>query len=296
MKPFTFRTTTHPTEPASIGTPVSSAAMEAVVDQPGPIEVKTYAADWEANLSSVLNIKHPKAVQAGLKQRKEPIKIYAHVVRHPTQGFFLVDTGVSRRFVHDPAGVGVGRVLRKYAGIEKMQPQQSTAEIIAAEGVPLRGVFLTHIHLDHVSGFPDIPKDVPIYVGPHEAEASLFLNLFAQGTNNRIFQARPPLQEFQIPRDADGKFEGVIDVFGDSSYFAIFSPGHTAGHVSFVARTPAGPVLMTGDVSHTRWGWDNGVEPGTFLAEREPSRNSLFALKALSERHPTMTVKLGHQE
>jgi N-acyl homoserine lactone hydrolase len=93
--------------------------MEAVVDQPGPIEVKTYAADWEANLSSVLNIKHPKAVQAGLKQRKEPIKIYAHVVRHPTQGFFLVDTGVSRRFVHDPAGVGVGRVLRKYAGIER---------------------------------------------------------------------------------------------------------------------------------------------------------------------------------
>ncbi len=53
---------------------------------------------------------------------------------------------------------------------------------------------------------------------------------------------------------------------------------------------------MTGDVSHTRWGWDNGVEPGTYMQEREPSIKSLLALKALSERHPDMIVRLGHQE
>ena len=108
MKPFQFRTTTHPTVPASIGKPVRSATMEAQIDQPGPIEVTTIGADWEANLSGVLNIKHPKAVQAGLTKRKEPIQIFTHVVRHPTQGFFLVDTGVSGRLVQDPKGVGVG--------------------------------------------------------------------------------------------------------------------------------------------------------------------------------------------
>ncbi|MGW7748682.1 MBL fold metallo-hydrolase [Streptomyces chartreusis] len=42
---------------------------------------------------------------------------------------------------------------------------------------------MTHLHLDHVSGFPGIPKGVPIYTGAREAEATLFLNLFAQGTN-----------------------------------------------------------------------------------------------------------------
>jgi N-acyl homoserine lactone hydrolase len=295
MKPFTFRSTTHRTTPARIGTPVSSAVMEALADQPGPIEVKTVGADWEANLSGLLNIKDPKAVQAGLTKRKEPIQIYTHVVRHPAQGFFLVDTGVSRRFVQDPAGAGVGWVLRKYGGIEKMRPQQSTAEIIEAEGAPLKGVFMTHIHLDHVSGFPDIPKDVPIYTGAHEAEARLFLNLIAQGTNNHLLDGRPPLQELQFTNDPDGKFEGVNDVFGDGSLFAILTPGHTAGHVSYLARTTTGPVLLTGDTSHTRWGWENGIEPGTFLAEREPSRTSLRALKALSQRHPNMTVKLGHQ-
>jgi N-acyl homoserine lactone hydrolase len=197
--------------------------------------------------------------------------------------------------VQDPAGAGVGWVLRKYGGIEKMQPQQSTSEIIEAEGAPLQGVFMTHIHLDHVSGFPDIPKDIPIYTGLHEAEASLFLNVIAQGTNNHLLDGRPALEELQFTKDPDEKFEGVNDVFGDGSFFAILTPGHTAGHTSYLARTTAGPVLLTGDTSHTRWGWENGVEPGSFLAERQRSRTSLRALKALSQRHPTMVVKLGHQ-
>jgi len=96
MKPFTFRTTTHSTAPARIGAPVGSAAMEALIDQPGPVEIRTVGADWVANLSGLLNLKRPKAVQAGLKERKEPIQIYAHVVRHPTEGFFLVRSDQER--------------------------------------------------------------------------------------------------------------------------------------------------------------------------------------------------------
>src|SRR5215469_12677719 len=57
MKPFTYRSTTHRTRPAHIGAPVGSAAMEALIDQPGPIELKTVGADWEAPLSGLLNIK-----------------------------------------------------------------------------------------------------------------------------------------------------------------------------------------------------------------------------------------------
>jgi N-acyl homoserine lactone hydrolase len=295
MKPFTFKATKHQTEQARIGTPVRSAAMEAVIDQPGPIRLESVGADWEANLSGLLNLKHPKAVQAGLKDRKEPIQIYTHVVRHPTEGFFLVDTGVSRRLVADPAGVGVGLMLRKYGGIQQMRPARSTAEVISAEGAPLKGVFMTHLHLDHVTGFPDIPIDVPVYTGENEAEAALFLNMFAQGTNNHLLAGRPPLQELPFKPDPDRRFAGVTDVFGDASFFAILTPGHTTGHTSYLARTADGPVLMTGDVSHTRWGWDNDVEPGTFLAERDPSRASLLALKALSKRHPNMAVRLGHQ-
>ncbi|MFK0113035.1 hypothetical protein [Streptomyces sp. NPDC091217] len=34
---------------------------------------------------------------------------------------------------------------------------------------------------------------------------------------------------------------------------------------------------MTGDVSHTRWGRDNGAASGTSVQEREPGIKSLLA-------------------
>jgi N-acyl homoserine lactone hydrolase len=288
--------TSHPTKSADLGKPISSAAMEALIDQAGPIELKTVVgADWVADLSGLLNLNDPKAVQAGLRDHEEPIQIYTYLVRHPTRGFFMVDTGVSKRLVADPAGEGVGWVVRQFGKIEKMQVRQDTLSVIKSEGVPLKGVFLTHLHLDHISGMPDVAKDVPIYTGRGEAEEKTFENVFVQGMEDRFFDGRPAIREFQFTKDPDGKFDGVIDVFGDGSLFAISTPGHTAGHVSYLARTPRGPVLLTGDACHTRWGWEHDVEPGSYTFDRDDERKSLLALKALSERHPKMIVKLGHQ-
>ena len=288
--------TNHPSTPSRLGKPVSSMTMEALIDTPGPIELKTVAsADWVADLSGLLNLDDPAALQAGLKDHEESIQIYTHLLRHPTQGFFMVDTGVSKQLVADPAGAGVGLVVRKFGKIEKMQVHEDTSSAIKSQGVPLKGVFLTHLHFDHISGMPDVPKNVPFFTGPGEAAESKFENFFVQGMEDRFFDARPAIQEFQFTRDPDRKLEGVIDVFGDGSLFAILTPGHTEGHVSYLARTPTGPVLLTGDACHTRWGWEHGVEPGSYTFDRERERKSLLALKALSERHPKMIVKLGHQ-
>ena len=288
--------TTHQSVPANLGKPISSSAMEALIDQPGPIELKTVAsADWVADLSGLINLKDLKAVQAGLKDHEEPIQIYTHLLRHPTQGFFMVDTGVSKRLIADPEALGVGWTVRHFAKIQKMQVREDALSAIASEGTPLKGVFMTHLHLDHISGMPDVPKDVPFYTGPGEAEEKKAENFFVKGMEDQFFEGRPAIQEFQFTKDPDGKFDGVIDVFGDGSLFAILTPGHTAGHVSYLARTPSGPVLLTGDACHTRWGWEHGVEPGSYTFDRESEQKSLLALKALSERHPKMVVKLGHQ-
>ncbi|MCP3385942.1 MBL fold metallo-hydrolase [Bradyrhizobium sp. CCGUVB4N] len=207
----------------------------------------------------------------------------------------MVDTGVSKRFVEDPKSLGVGWVVRNFAKLDKMQVREDPASAIKSEGAPLKGVLMTHLHLDHISGMADIPKDVPFYTGPGEAEEKKAENFFVEGMEDAFFEGRPAIQEFQFTKDLEGKFEGVIDVFGDGSLFAILTPGHTAGHVSYLARTPNGPVLLTGDACHTRWGWEHGVEPGSFTFDRDEERKSLLALKALSERHPKMVVRLGHQ-
>jgi hypothetical protein len=54
-------------------------------------------------------------------------------------------------------------------------------------------------------------------------------------------------------------------------------------------------VLLTGDACHTRWGWDQGVEPGTFSTDQAQSAVSLGKLRALASEHPALDVRLGHQ-
>jgi len=73
------------------------------------------------------------------------------------------------------------------------------------------------------------------------------------------------------------------------------APGHTAGSTAYLIRSTGGPVLLTGDVSHTRWGWQHGVEPGDFTCDHTGNLESLQQLKALVERHPQIAVRLGHQ-
>lgn len=56
-----------------------------------------------------------------------------------------------------------------------------------------------------------------------------------------------------------------------------------------------GPVLLTGDASHTRWGWDNHVEPGTFTGDARQGTQRFEKLQAFGAAHPEIEVRVGHQ-
>src|SRR5688572_16079392 len=89
--------TQHPTRPSDLGAAQSSDQLLAVVDQPGPVTVETVvSADWVVDRAGLINLNHPKAKAAGLTPGDEPIQVYFHVIRHPTRGTFIVDSGVER--------------------------------------------------------------------------------------------------------------------------------------------------------------------------------------------------------
>ncbi|HEM46758.1 MAG TPA: MBL fold metallo-hydrolase, partial [Alphaproteobacteria bacterium] len=71
----------HDTEPARLGTPVSSDAMLDVLAEPGPIRLeKIVAADWAVPRSGLVNLSHPRARAAGLEDGEEPIQIYFYAL------------------------------------------------------------------------------------------------------------------------------------------------------------------------------------------------------------------------
>ncbi len=290
--------TTHNLQVSKMGKNVSDAAMEQQLQTPGPVVLETVtSATWAVSLSGLLNLNDPQA--ADLKDREEPIAVYAHVLRHPVYGNFLVDTGVSARIVQSPSDYGLNWLLQKVMKLDQMALKKPTGEIVAGLNGPLAGVFFTHLHIDHISGMPDIGADVPLFVGTDEATASHYMHSATQGATNALLADKAPLQEWPfVQRTAPvgpDAFDAVLDIFGDASVFAIYTPGHTAGSTAYLVRSTQGPVLLVGDTSHTQWGWEHGVEPGNFTREHARNRENLRKLKTLVERHPGMQVRLGHQ-
>ncbi len=290
------RPTTHATAPSALGVARASAELDAIVDEPGPVRVETVVgADWHVPRSGLVNLDHPKAKAAHLADVEEPIVVVFHALHHPAQGLYIVDTGVERAIRDDPDHAALSGVAARYMGVRDMRVRTDTRAWLATQPESLKGVFLTHLHLDHVSGMRDVPNDAVVYTGPGESAGRGFLNAFVQGPTDAALAGKGATREWQFAPDASGAFDGVVDVFGDGTVWALYVPGHTRGSTAYLARTPNGPVLFTGDASHTTWGWDNGVEPGSFSEDQPRSAVSLARLRAFVAKHPRIDVRVGHQ-
>ena len=290
--------TSHDVLPEKRGVASSSETMEAALTQAdaGPIKLtRIVAADWVVDRAGLINRDHPKAEAAGIESGDEDIQIYFYVLEHPTHGTWLVDSGVEAALIGDPDESAMGAIVRSAMNVDRMKVHIDTATWLKQHGAPVKGLLLTHMHIDHILGIPDLPDDVRIFTGPDEPGASAFQNLVVQGTTDRYVEGHPPLAPLQMSPDPTKRFAGVLDFFGDGSLWVLHVPGHTPGSLAFVARATDGVHLMVGDSCHTKWGWDNAVEPGGFTADHAANAVSLKALIDLAKRHPTMRVHLGHQ-
>jgi glyoxylase-like metal-dependent hydrolase (beta-lactamase superfamily II) len=291
--------THHATVPASIGVPSDVERMVALLSTPGPVVLESVdSAQWSVPLSGLLNLNHPTAKAAHLEDKAEPIVVPVHVLRHPDHGTFIIDTGVEEG-LKTPSQSAVRGVVNTFFDLEKtMHVERSLKTVLAAESAPLAGVFLTHIHLDHVMGLPDVPRGTPIYAGPGETSPTSLENALVASAYDRLFEGQAPLQEWRFDvaaADNAAGFKGIVDIFGDGSVFALWVPGHTPGSTAYLVRSTTGPVLLTGDASHTRWGWDHDVEPGTYTADAVAGRHSFDALRAFAAAHTDIEVRVGHQ-
>ncbi|MFK7975485.1 MAG: MBL fold metallo-hydrolase [Halioglobus sp.] len=281
--------TTKETVAAEIGTPVTQQQMLEALKQPGIITFhKHTVASWQVPLSGLLNLDHPKARAAGLEDREEPIEIYAYSLIHPTEGTFLVDSGVSERFNQAKPSPDIGLLVNAVMRFDEMKVTVTTKDIDSAlSGID--GVLLTHLHLDHILGLTDLEKSTPVYVGPREKNLQTAMNAFTQGTTNRLLSNQTNLSVWNF---GDGN---IIDVFGDGHLFAIHAAGHTPGTTAYLANTTAGVELMIGDVTHTKWGWDNQVESGTYSHQPTDSARALAQIKAIADSIQNLKVHPGHQ-
>jgi N-acyl homoserine lactone hydrolase len=290
------RVSSHPTAPFVPPTVRPAPAdWDAVLAAPVDVEVETVvSAHWETNRRGLVDLHHPVAKEAGLKNEKVPIVLLVGVIRHPTAGDFIVDTGVSNEMVRRErkgAVRGLARAITK-----PIEPLESLAGLVERQGLQVSGVLLTHSHFDHVLGLPDLPPAVPIYVGPGELRQRRKFNGLLRPTFRRLLAGREPVREIDPATTlALDPFPAVVDLVGDGSIWGIVCEGHTKGSMAWLVNATDGPVLFVGDTSHTRWGWEHGVPPGSFTSDHELNAESLERLRRFVKEHPETRVYVGHE-
>ena len=219
----------------------------------------------------------------------------AYLIRHPSAGAILVDTGLHPSIARNPRD-NMGRLASRYWSLESGRdvPTQLREKGLSAGDIEV--VILTDLHLDHASAISEFPEAVFV-VSATEWEAA------TTGSRPLLRGYRPKHYDFAFDYrtvdfdgddvDSYGPFGRTFDLFGDGSIRLIYTPGHTAGHMSVAARLPRRDFLITADVAYTWRQLNGGPEPYQ-VDDRHNWRRSLRETQAYRKAYPYALIVPGH--
>jgi len=220
----------------------------------------------------------------------------AFLVEHPGVGPLMIDTGLHPSVGVDPKQ-NFGRVLGSFARGIKMAPEQAVPAQLRARGMDaadIRGVLMTHMHPDHASAISEFP-DATFVLSKQEWDAISDGGL-TDGYVKSQYDFGFDFRTFDFDSrgtDSFATFGRSFDLFGDGSIRAVFTPGHSHGHTSYVLRLREREVLVAGDAIYTMRTLEEGVLPYRMDDEHQ-FRRSLKEIQRYRERTPGALIIPGH--
>ena len=151
------------------------------------------------------------------------------------------------------------------ARLSKTVGQQLTELGVKPEDVNIVGI--SHMHSDHTGQAAEFPN-AQLIIGKGDFE-----------------QTKGKDDPFGPWRGEGAKVNATtadVDVFGDGSVVALHLPGHTPDHLALLVKLASGPVLLTGDLYHSREAREKrGVPP--FNTSREQTLQSMDKFEKLAK-------------
>jgi glyoxylase-like metal-dependent hydrolase (beta-lactamase superfamily II) len=232
------------------------------------------------------------------RSKPNVIPIPAFVIRHPSAGAILVDTGLHPSIATDGAE-NFGRLATRFG-----KPTLSTGEDVPSQlrdrgldpgELPI--VVMTHLHLDHTSAISEFPNSTFV-VSETEWQAAVhgsqpLLNGYRRPHFDYAFEYRT-IDFDRGGIDSYASFGRAFDLFGDGSVHLAFTPGHSAGHMSVVCRLSQRDFVIGGDAMYTRGQLDGSapLPPRPFDAHN--FRRSLQELRLFRNQFPDAVITPGH--
>ncbi len=226
------------------------------------------------------------------------VPIPSYLIRHPSAGAILVDTGLHPSIATDPKG-NFGSLGTRF-GHPRLEPgadvpaQLRRRDLDPGE-IPV--VVMTHMHLDHSSAISEFPNSTFVLSETEWEAAASGPRPLLNGYRRPHFDYAFDYRTVDFDRggiDSYATFGRCFDLFGDGSIRLAYTPGHSAGHVSVILRLAERDFVIGGDVSYTK-----GQLDGTAPLAPEPQdahnyRRSLQELRLFIREYPDAVVTPGH--
>ena len=285
---FVFQSSLIPRLPFS-APETSFQRWDEIFSSPKLISIQTYSTGMMlTDLSGIMNLAHEKAT--GMKDAAVEVPVNASIIHHQDFGAYLIDTGLDSSYVNNPYGTTRGLLVKKISGKGSQEPHTNIAAILERENIQLQGVWFTHLHPDHTAGSIDLPKHIPYVTG--EGERYINFRFLVQTDHLAGIEA---LYEIDFTKGIDlPPFGKCVDLFGDGSFWAIESSGHSKGHVMYFINGADERVIVTGDACNDQYQFDTGIGPGYFSSDLEQAQHVLETLIAFKERYPEVRLVFGH--
>jgi N-acyl homoserine lactone hydrolase len=219
----------------------------------------------------------------------------AYVIRHPSAGAILVDTGFHPDATGDRRrdfGAAMSLMFRTLEVADT--PYVDQLRGLGVEPDEVERVVMTHLHVDHTSGMRLLPKarfviTADEWRGAHRKRAAQFGFI----AHHLPPESRVDLVDFERDGEPHGPFERTIDLLGDGSVRLLSTPGHTVGHLSLLLRTADRSVLVVGDAAYTVRSIEEQASP-LITTDGDRYAHSLAQLKAFMDQQPDAVVVPSH--
>lgn len=226
------------------------------------------------------------------------VPVPAFLVRHPSAGPILVDTGLHPSIATDGkenfGGLG-NRFGKPALDAGKDVPAQLRDRGLDAGEIPI--VVMTHLHIDHTSAISEFPNSTFV-VSETEWEAAAtgprpLLNGYRRPHYDYAFDYRT-VDFNRSGIDSYATFGRTFDLFGDGSVRLAYTPGHSAGHMSVILHLSERDFVIGGDATYTQGQLDGDAPLAPRPFDAHNYRRSLQELKLFRREFPGAIVTPGH--
>ncbi len=239
-----------------------------------------------------------KLVRALLAGTDHSVPCPAFLIRHPSAGAILVDTGLHPSIATDPRenfGTVATRIGKPELAPEEDVPAQLRRRGVQPSELPI--VVMTHLHMDHTSGIAEFPRSTFIVSEAEWVAASTDSRPALRGYRSAHYDYAFDYRTVDFNRggvSSYASFGRTFDLFGDGSIRLAYTPGHSAGHQCVIARLAERDFVIGGDAVYTARQFEEGAPLPPRPVDEHQYRRSLQELRLFMREYPQAIVTPGH--